>query len=286
VIPIVLSFDSGDVFDPTVKTCAETQSAVSGAIKGPIFKKVSYTPGGTPIGHTQYIDALQREEFFGDYTNPSAVSSRYHVLLSGKALRPIPVTTSGFPVLNSGTCSALGLIDINQWDPFVQNTLMPQLAAQHVDPTTFPIFLLKNVVFYQGTQSNCCTLGYHSAFNNPSFGNNPQTYGIVDYDSSGQFGGSVQDSTVLSHEVAEWANDPYANNPTPAWGHIGQVPGCQSNLEVGDPLSGSVFAVTIGAKTYHLQELAFFGWFFDYNGGVNGWYSTQGSFLTGAPLCS
>ena len=30
-----------------------------------------------------------------------------------------------------------------------------------------------------------------------------------------------------------------ATNPTPKWGHIGQVSGCQSNLEVGDPLSGT-----------------------------------------------
>jgi hypothetical protein len=152
-------------------------------------------------------------------------------------------------------------------------------------PTTFPIFLVKNIVFYDGTQSNCCDLGYHSAFNNPSFGNDPQTYAIVDCDSSGDFG-PVQDSTTLSHEVAERANDPYVNNPTPAWGHTGQITGCQSNLEDGDPLSGTVFPVTIGTKTYHLQELAFFGWFFDYNGGVNGWYSTQGSFLTGSSICS
>jgi hypothetical protein len=33
--------------------------------------------------------------------------------------------------------------------------------------------------------------------------------------------------------------------------------------------------VTISGTTYHLQELAFFGWFFGWDGGVNGWYSTQ-----------
>ena len=30
-------------------------------------------------------------------------------------------------------------------------------------------------------------------------------------------------------------NDPYTNNPTRAWGHIGQVTHCQNNLEVGRP---------------------------------------------------
>ena len=74
--------------------------------------------------------------------------------------------------------------------------------------------------------------------------------------------------------------------PLPLGGHLGQVPGCQGNLEVGDPLSGTTFPVTISGTTYHLQELAFFGWFYDDNIGINGWYSTRGTFLSGAGLCS
>ena len=106
----------------------------------------------------------------------------------------------------------------------------------------------------------------------------------------GEFGAS-NDLAVPSHEMDEWANDPYVNNPTPSWGHIGQVSGCQGNLETGDPLTGTVFAVngntTVGSTnpTYHLQELALFGWFYDDNIGVNGWYSTRGSFLSGATIC-
>ena len=60
-------------------------------------------------------------------------------------------------------------------------------------------------------------------------------------------------------------DDPFRINPTPLWGNIGQVQGaCQGNLEVGEPLTGTdVPDVTMpNGYTYHLQELAFFSWFF------------------------
>ncbi len=45
----------------------------------------------------------------------------------------------------------------------------------------------------------------------------------------------------MAYEVTEWANDPYVNNATPAWGGVGQTVGsCQGNFEVGDPLTGRV----------------------------------------------
>jgi hypothetical protein len=288
VIPVAITFtDTGDVFDPSVKNvaCGETQSALSGTLKGPIFKKYTYAPGGTNVGKTQYVDALQREEFWS-FTSPGSMNANYHVLLRGKTVKGVQVTATGFPVQYSQTCQALGFIDINVWDSFLQNTLFPALAAHGVSPTTFPLFVLKDVVLYDGAPNNCCILGYHSAFNNFSFGGAAQTYGIADYDSTGLFGALAQDNTILSHEVGEWANDPYVNNPTPPWGHLGQVSSCQGNLEVGDPLTGTTFPVTMGRTTYHLQELAFFGWFFGWDGGVNGWYSTQGTFTSPASPCS
>jgi len=59
-------------------------------------------------------------------------------------------------------------------------------------------------------------------------------------------------------------NDPTAANPVPAWGHVGQQSGCQSNLEVADPLTFTdIPTVTMSnGYTYHLQELADFSWFF------------------------
>jgi hypothetical protein len=64
----------------------------------------------------------------------------------------------------------------------------------------------------------------------------------------------------MAHEIGEWMNDPFGNNPTPLWGHTGQVSGCQNNLEVGDPLTGTIVPPVVmpNGFTYHLQELAFF----------------------------
>jgi hypothetical protein len=94
----------------------------------------------------------------------------------------------------------------------------------------------------------------------------------------------------MSHEIGEWMDDPIGNNSTPLWGHTGQVSGCQNNLEVGDPLSGTDFPQLLATNgvTYHPQELAFFSWFFRQSPslGVNGWYSDNGTFTQDAgALC-
>ena len=65
--------------------------------------------------------------------------------------------------------------------------------------------------------------------------------------------------------------------------------GCQNNLEVGDPLTGTA-PISIAASngfTYRLQELAFFSWFYGAPSiGVNGWFSNNGTFLNDAgPVC-
>ena len=93
---------------------------------------------------------------------------------------------------------------------------------------------------------------------------------------------------MLSHEVGEWLDDPFGNNPTPAWGNTGQVKGqCQANLEVGDPLTGTTFPVVRKGVTYHPQELAFSSWFYGPSPSiaVNGTYSFNGTFTRPALIC-
>jgi len=53
----------------------------------------------------------------------------------------------------------------------------------------------------------------------------------IDFDTTGLFGPTIMDTSIAAHEVGEWMDDPFGNNPTPAWGHTGQVGGCQNNLE-------------------------------------------------------
>jgi len=143
--------------------------------------------------------------------------------------------------------------------------------------------VLHNFVEYIGTPSQCCVLGFHNSTSTTG----GQTYGIAMYDNSKAFGSQSRDISAMSHEVGEWQNDPSTVNPTPAWGNIGQVQGCQNNLEVGDPLSGTNFTDTVGGFTYHPQELAFFAWFYHQSpgAGVHGWYSDQGTFKIPAAAC-
>ena len=88
--------------------------------------------------------------------------------------------------------------------------------------------------------------------------------------------------------MAEWTGRPVRRQPDASRGaHIGQVAGCQTNLEVGDPLSGTNLTVATSGHTYHPQELAFFSWFYHSSPslGVNGLFSNNGTFTSSAPAC-
>jgi hypothetical protein len=185
----------------------------------------------------------------------------------------------------------LGIVNINTLDSILTGTILPQLAAQGVDTSQFPIFLLYNLVMSIGVPNNlnkCCVLGFHGATHGAT-GSPIQTYSPIDFDTTGLFGPSIHDTSIAAHEVGEWMDDPFGNNRTPAWGHTGQVGGCQNNLEVGDPLTGANVPNVLGANgfTYHLQELAFFSWFYGAPSiAVNGWFSDNNTFKTDAgPPC-
>jgi hypothetical protein len=275
-----------EVFDPSAADPCDAQGvpALTRVLASPVFKKQSYTWGGTSVGSTamQYTDAFQRAEFW-KFTSPAGINPGYHVNLGlntkTNVIEADTTVTGG--VVEPAMCSnnKLLVVDFKSWDSFIRTQLLPALSAQ-IGPTSFPIFLVHNVAFAINT--GCCAIGYHSAFGNPT-----QTYAVDDYDTSGHFTADP-DVSVLSHEVAEWMNDPLVNNPTKPWGHIGQVSGCQSNLEVGDPLTGTTIPVTAGGFTYHPQELAFYSWFYHQTPSiaVNGWYSNNDTFTSPAAACA
>jgi len=256
--------------------------------QSPVFQNANFNFGGTPVGVTQYTDAYQRARFW-DLIDKSS----YHVRVAPLKVFPAVVVdvpaASGLSLSKNvlGTCGPLGIIDINLVDAVaVQATLQ----TPGVNPKTFPMFLFYNAAFSEGDPTNlanCCAGGYHSI--NPTGPVTFQTYSPFDFDTTGAFGPSALDSAIMSHEVAEWMNDPYVVNPTPAWGHIGQVNFCQDNLEVADPLTGTNISPIVGKNgfTYHLQELAFFSWFYSSPSiGLHGWFSNNGTFMTDAgPPC-
>jgi len=281
MVPVIFTFaDTGTVFDPTITDPCLGQTVVKVVSNSPIFQNVDYTMNGADIGSTQYIDAFQRAEFW-----TYVAGTPQHSLMGLSVLPAIQVTVpvQDGQTYTGGSCGPLGLMDIDWWDNLVQTTLIPSLAAEGVSTTNLPLFLFDSVVEYQGDPNNCCILGYHSAYAPNGI---LQTYAIGSFDTSGNFGGDV---SVMSHEIAEWMNDPTTGNPTPAWGHIGQQPNCQNNFEVGDPLTGTLLPpVQLNGYTYHLQELAFFSWFYRQRPsiGAGGLYSDNGTFTSDAgPVC-
>jgi hypothetical protein len=259
--------------------------------QSPIFNNADFNFGGTDVGTTQYTDAFQRGGFWNVIDRHD-----YHVRLNPKVFAPMVVdvpAASGLSLNKNvfapsfSLCSPEGLVDINFLDAVVVNALT---TVPGINPGTFPMFMIYNTGMSIGDPANlnnCCAGGYHSI--NPAGPITFQTYSPFDFDVSGFFVSSANDTAIVSHEVAEWVNDPYIINNTPPWGHTGQVGGCQGNLEVGDPLTGTEAPRIVGKNgfTYHLQELAFFSWFFGNPSlGVHGWDSNNGTFLTDAgPPC-
>jgi hypothetical protein len=189
-----------------------------------------------------------------------------------------------------GDCGPLGIVNYFSFSKLLNNSLLPALRSQGVNPSTFPIFLMYNVVMSIGRLTNlnrCCILGFHGAHSR-GVSTPAQTFSPLDfYDRS--LRPRYLGYRIMAHEVGEWLDDPLGNNPTPVWGHTGQVGGCQGNLEVGDYVNRYRDPARHYAErfTYHLQELTFFSWFYGAPSvGVNGWFSDNGTFTTDAgPPC-
>jgi hypothetical protein len=111
-----------------------------------------------------------------------------------------------------------GVVNINVIDRWVRMKALPAASATARE---LPILLLYNVLMSNGlpTISNCCILGYHTAIGGPP---NGKTYSPMEFDQTGIFGSSVNDTSVAAHEIGEWMDDPYGANPTPAWEALGR----------------------------------------------------------------
>jgi hypothetical protein len=177
---------------------------------------------------------------------------------------------------------------VSWWDPALVGrvgqgevgTLLAKVATSNgVGPNDLSIFVFNSVILSDSAVP--IASGYHNAFFSGGGAGPLQTYAVSDFDTSALIGGDIE---TLSHEIGEWMDDPLGTNPTPNWGHVGQVTSCQNNLEVGDPLSGTDFtSVTLGGFTYHPQELAFFSWFYGHPSiGAGGKYSDNGTFTSDA----
>ena len=272
LVPFVITFQNTTTgfstsFDPSAAPdagCTAGQTAMSLVENSPLFQSRDWTLNGVYVGKTQYIDAYQRANFWQYVQN---TGDAYHVLLNfgvGDPLflslqYPSPTLAAEVRTGLQGPCtnpivsgstnggSYQGLVDFTT----LQNAMTGYIASHGITPDKFPIFIVYNVMY---SQNGLLYLGgYH-------FSIGGQTFALANFRTNGT---GPFDISILSHEIAEWVNDPGGFNGTPAWFNPGEA-SCQGNLEVGDPLTRTDLPAIAGPNgfAYHLQELAFFSWFF------------------------
>ncbi|MFY9844316.1 MAG: hypothetical protein ACLPN2_20210 [Terriglobales bacterium] len=274
LVPLKLEFADGTILDPSAPVYGQTQSSVVLTEQSPLFKPVPFTPGGTNVGDTEYIDAFQRADFW-NYVSTSAPD--YHILykLTAKAVETLHVPAY-FGYTKTGPGNRVGYVD-NSWMDGQLAVLMYKLK---IKTNTVPLFLVYDTFSYG---SNFVFGGYHSAFGSP--GQVYAEFGFYDNVLSPTTG----DIMTLSHELAELTADPYIQNIVPNWSNP-EFPGqCSDLLEVGDPVNAILLQppVTLKGFTYHLEDLTFLPWFElqSPSSAVNGWY-TFGNYYSSPATCS
>jgi hypothetical protein len=227
----------------------------------PNYQRAQY---GT--GFTQFTDAVQRAEFWN-------VKGRdWHTLLEQPRVQPgitLEIPYGAATVFTAPDGAYLTFLDENFF--FSQFNTIIQMADFHYNELA--ILLTPNVFLTDGNFNDGFILGFHTAWDaqnpeafipDPGTAKFVQTFAWASWIEPGVFGDAFSDVTGLSHEIAEWTNDPFVDNATENWSFPGYPTYCQNNLETGDPvevLASPGYPVTIGGYTYHPQTEALLQWF-------------------------
>jgi hypothetical protein len=200
----------------------------------------------------QLEDATMRAQF-----NMTG-SSSYHLRLNPVVHDAITIVVPGNrgTVFQSGRGVHFGNINIQWWATQIWNL---NGSLGYLDPTHLPIYLTKDVQLHIGNNPfNCCYAGFHGTPNSAhGNGNQPvQTYAWASYLSPGVYarpnggaGWALQDIYIVSHEISEWADDPFGNNYVEPWVYpTFPLAGCFNVLETGDPATNIGFAM--GTNVY------------------------------------
>jgi hypothetical protein len=226
-------------------------TAAPGFIRGP-GGVLSQNDAGNQL---QLEDATMRAQF-----NKTG-SSSYHLRLNPVVHDAITIVVPDGQgtVLQSGRGVHFGDIKIQWWGTRIQNL---NASLNYIDPTHLPLYVTKDVQLYFGQNPfDCCVAGFHGAGASPiapphGNGNQPvQTYAWAEYSSAGVWarpngggGWALQDIYFLSHEISEWADDPFTTNAVEPWVYP-TFGSCGNNyLETGDPATNIGFA--IGTNVY------------------------------------
>ena len=257
-------------------------------------------------GVTQYLDAVQRANF---WSTVSTVSPDYHLLLDPSAM---PAVTLNVPAsqgltFDDPTCDPVCGIVSGDW---FTRKLVGLLGSLHISPTTLAVFVPVNTFITDQNPSAClvsCAAyeGFHQAILSPKNPHAINTFAVADYRDDPEVPAPFDIGPyTLSHEILEWANDPFDNearvqgnlsffaNPAPAWTspYYFDSPPCLPIMEVADPLEGVGFLpiLAVGSSTiYGLADAAFLSWFARQapSTSFGGTYDLAGVFSTYSTAC-
>ena len=244
---------------------------VADTIASPIFTPANFEISGD--SGVQFGDAFARAQF-------GRVGTGYHVILG----QPRVAETVSIQVPESKGVAVLNPLGVLVGR--VDSTWFKERLAQLIDemelkPTILPIFLTNNVGLYSDANyKHCCTLGGHGAGSPAS--NAPislagkeeiRTFVFAAYITPNGFPrfpapfAGLSDIHALSHEIAEWIDNPFGINVVQPYQIPTAPPGaCSSDLETGDVLAGVWFPMPgnpdhAAGLVWHPQDEAFLNWF-------------------------
>jgi len=263
VVPLRFVFANGKVFDP--------RSTIGALRASPLFRPSSFL-----TGDTQYGDAIQRAEFWQQVQGTS-----YHVLLHRPTITRtlvVHVPAAQGLTATSHYGGAVGVVSqafLSQLVPTVVNRL-------RLSPSKLLVLWSYNVDVQVQLNQGGVILGEHSAGTNSTH-SRVWTWAWASWHTADTILPGSEDVAVLSHEIAEWLNDPFTTNVVPPWEAPPSYP-CSTGLEVGDPLVG----VTFAQGSYHLQDEAFLAWFehASPSPGYGGRYSYLGTLTAPSAGCT
>ena len=251
---------------------------------------------------TQWLDDYQRGSF---WSTVSTANPGYHLLLDPS---DVPAVTLHVPAAQGNTFFNLKTnrpVGAVSWD-WLRRQLQGLLSSLHVSPTTLAVFVTYNTfVTYQNPNDclrppGCATAGgYPSAAVSNTNPHAINTFAYAAYADKGTSSPYNWGTYGLSHEILEWAADPFAHssriqgqaaflqNTAPAWTSPyffgGSV--CMPVLEVADPLVD--WYLNVPPDQHALADGAFLPWFARQSPstGIYGLYDMAGIFSTYSTAC-
>ena len=284
-------------------TTFDSSDVLAAVLASPMFTLNDYgsTPAATVVGAWPYGspafprgpggvlsqddagNALQLEDATMRAQFNQAGDSSYHLILQPHvmptAMISVPLTQGS--VFQSGRGVLFGFVNTTWWTTQIDS------LEQQADATHLALYLTNDVLLYMGRNETCCVIGFHGTravgrgggSTNTNGNAVVQTFAWGTYMSPGLYvrpdttNWAIQDILPLSHEIAEWADDPFVNNWVQPW--ISPLFACYGLLETGDPVNTIGFAM--GTNTfqqgpnpngtqsadgyYHPEDEMFLPWF-------------------------